>query len=112
MADWQSLGTLTPGLDWQSFPQDVFGQTTLRVIHSWGNDRPIGSALLCQYFPTHGRAGIRKLWAIDSTPRVLILPIPPELEEASFFVYTPQLKLGRFPHMGIQSWQIELQVFV
>jgi hypothetical protein len=109
--DWHSLGTLSPGLEWQSYPEEVFGYETLRVIHTWGQYRPVGSALFCQYFPIHGRASFRKLWAIDADPKILTIPIPSALNEAGFFVYTPQLKLGRFPHMGLESWQIELQAF-
>ena len=111
MADWHSIGTLNPGLDWQSYPEEIFGYETLRVIHTWGQDKPVGAALLRQFFPLHGQAGIRRLWAIDATPKILNLAIPEALRDAGFFVYTPQLKLGRFPHMGIEAWQIELQAF-
>ena len=109
---WQSLGTLTPSLDWQSYPVDVIGSTTLRVVQSWGNDRPVGAALLAQQFPSPGGiAKIAKIWAIDNQPRIFTFPIPVDLSSQGINSYSAQLKLGRFPHMGVNAWQIEVQAF-
>lgn len=109
---WQSLGVLSPGLEWQSYPTEVIGSTTLRIIQTWGNPRPVGAALIAQQFPTPGGiARIVKVWAIDDRPRIINFPIPLDFTSQGLTTYTAQLKLGRFPHMGLESWQIEVQAF-
>ena len=109
---WKSLGTLSPGIGWVRYPEAVTDCETLRVVQTWGVDRPVSYALLGQYFPGGGFGSFHKIWAIDNEPRVIILPIPAALRVAGDLTYQLQLKLGRFPHMGIDDWHIELQSFV
>lgn len=109
---WSSVGTLSPSLAWQAFPQDVINTTTLRISQTWGVDRPVGAALLGQYFPSPGGiAKIYKIYAIDPYPRIIEFPIPAAFQQQNLLLYTPMLKLGRFPHMGLDDWMIQVEAF-
>lgn len=112
---WESLGVLSPSLNWQSFPALASISQTFRVIQSFSSPSP-GPALICQWFESQSppsRATIRKIYAtVENASSIILLPIPPDLKVAGIVSRAIQLKLGRFPHFDLENWQIEIQVFM
>lgn len=115
MAAWEEVGTLQPGVEWASYPNEVLGGIeTIRVTHYFTTPSS-NPALLAQWFPLPepgGIARILKLWPIQSgMPRIYTFPIPPGYREDGILIYTPLLKLGRFPHFDLDGWSIKLEAF-
>lgn len=108
---WNSLGVVTVGDEWQSFPVDVIGSETFRVVQSW-NMEPYKHCLLSQYFALPvpgGRATTRRLYA-NLEPSIITLSIPPDLKALDYTVRTLQIKL-KLPQYAGLLWQVEIQAF-
>ena len=109
---WHSLGTVTVGDDWRSFPIEAGNTETFRVIHTTIVDPSINSCWLMQYYPIPNGSGELRPWRRiypNESPVIIILPIPKELFEQNYFVRTLFVK-WRKPYYPV-SWQIELQAF-
>ena len=110
--NWKSLGTLSPGIGWLNYPETVRDCETLKILQTWGSDRPISYALIAQYFPGEGLGIFHKIWAIDREPRIVIFPVPSAFKSIGINSYQIQVKLGKFPHIGVEDWRIEIQALV
>ncbi|MBE9182875.1 hypothetical protein IQ268_30530 [Oculatella sp. LEGE 06141] len=105
---WQSLGTISPSEDWQSYPIDPVGSETFRIVQSLSIE-PFNICLLTQYFaPPGGRATFRRVYP-SNEPTIITLPIPEDLRASGIVVRTLQIK-RRLPYFPA-PWQIEIQVF-
>lgn len=109
---WESLGTVTIGENWQSYPTEAFNTETFRLIHNTIVDPSINSCWLKQYFPIPGGGGELRPWRRiypSAEPEIIILPIPKDLLEQGFFVRT-LFVMWRRPFYPT-PWQLEIQAF-
>lgn len=109
---WLSLGSVVLGEDWKSFPQEVLGYETFRLIHTTTAD-PFNQAFLSRYFPAPGNGGRYSPWRriySSAEPVIIQMPIPQIFLDQGISIFTMQVKL-RFPYYPV-PWSIELQALV
>jgi hypothetical protein len=108
---WDSLGKITPTLQWQLWNAPVIGTETFKVVSTW-NIPPFYRlrAYLGQFFATVDEVVIsRKIYPYKDTGRVLDIPIPIDLKKSGEITRYIGVKLGSIG-MGMYQydWQIEL----
>ena len=109
---WQSLGLVTVGEEWRSFPLEAFNTETFRLLHTTIVDPSINSCWLKQYFPIPDGSGELRPWRRiypSVEPTIITLPIPKEFLEQGYFVRSlfVQWRKPYFP----TPWQLEIQAF-
>lgn len=109
---WTSLGTVSVGDDWQSFPEDCLGYETFRLNHTTIVD-PFNQAFLSRYFPAPGDGGRFAPWRRiypSSEPVIIQLPIPEILVAQGIAVFTMQVR-RKFPYYPV-PWTIHLEALI
>lgn len=109
---WESLGTVTVGQDWASFPIEVIGSDSIRLIHTTPLSQNYCVGHLSQYFALPSPGGRLSPWRriySGADPVIVALPIPQALRDASILTYTLQVKARSY--YFLVPWQIEAQAY-
>lgn len=109
---WLTLGTLSPGYQWQIFNTPVLEGDLFRITQQWQGSYPgIGPAWLASLYANAGESGYRKFFS-NSDPQLIEMPIPEEFRSAGLFVRYIQLKLGiRTRLYEGANWQVTLELW-
>jgi hypothetical protein len=109
---WESLGVVSVGKEWASFPVDIIGSDAIRLTHTTPlpNNYCIGH--LAQFFPAPAPGGRASPWRrIYSSPSstILNLSIPDSFKDVGIVLYTLQVKAASYYYLV--PWQIEAQAY-
>jgi hypothetical protein len=110
---WASLGSISLSWNWQTLSTPDVGGEVYRVIQRFRNDLiyPSGYFLFSWIYPDGGRHGIRRIWADNTQPIVLIFSIPQALKSKGFETRYPMLKLPSRARLdSTNPWRVEIQV--
>jgi hypothetical protein len=110
---WASLGTISLNWSWQSFTTPDVGGDTYRLIQRFrqGLIYPSGYFLLSWIYADGGRYGnVRKIWADNTQPTIIISPIPEILQDRGYSTRYASIKLPDSSRMNSTNpWIVEMQ---
>lgn len=104
---WTSLGSVVVSRNWQSYPLEIVGSETIRLLQTY-NTPPWGQLTIAQFFPhPGGRASFRRVFP-DVEPTILQMPIPIDLKTQGQDVRVIQIRHALREFSEVQ-WTVEVQ---